>query len=132
MPDVHFFPGLAGHSRSRHHPARRFGGDRPLARRAPVRLRPRARLANLRFFATGDDFPRAYRGLAPNGDEWASLDVWTKKDGIVRHFWGASESGGTADPGQDPHLAPDPTPLWNILDLTPEGRGTDWYPSLEY
>lgn len=88
---------------------------------------------NLRFYATvGDDFPRAYRGLAPNGDEWASLDVWVKRDGVVRHFWGASEAGGTADPGQDPHLAPDPTPLWNILDLTPGGRGKDWYPSLEY
>lgn len=88
---------------------------------------------NLQFFATvGDDFPRDYRGLAPNGDEWASFDVWVKKDGAVRHFWGASESGGTADPGQDPRLAPDPTPLWNILDLTPAGRGKDWYPSLEY
>jgi predicted dithiol-disulfide oxidoreductase (DUF899 family) len=88
---------------------------------------------NLRFFATvGDDFPRDYRGLALNGDEWASLDVWVKRDGVVHHFWGASESAGTADPGQDPHLAPDPTPLWNVLDLTPGGRGTDWYPSLDY
>ena len=25
---------------------------------------------------------------------------------------------------------PDPTPLWNILDLTSGGRGTDWYPKL--
>ena len=23
-------------------------------------------------------------------------------------------------------------PLWNLLDFTPEGRGTDWYPSLTY
>ena len=37
-----------------------------------------------------------------------------------------------ADPGQDPHGAPDPNSLWNLLDLTPEGRGTDWYPSLRY
>jgi predicted dithiol-disulfide oxidoreductase (DUF899 family) len=37
-----------------------------------------------------------------------------------------------ADPGFDPHAAPDPTPLWNILDWTPEGRGTDWYPKLDY
>jgi predicted dithiol-disulfide oxidoreductase (DUF899 family) len=87
---------------------------------------------NLRFYVASDDFARDYRGLAPNGDEWASFDVWTKKDGIVRHFWGASESSGTADPGQDAHLAPDPTPLWNLLDLTPGGRGTDWYPSLAY
>jgi len=87
---------------------------------------------NLRFYATvGDDFARDYRGLAPNSDEWPTLDVWVKRDGKVYHFW-ASELGGTADPGQDARGAPDPTPLWNILDLTPAGRGTDWYPKLAY
>jgi predicted dithiol-disulfide oxidoreductase (DUF899 family) len=40
--------------------------------------------------------------------------------------------GGTADPGQDPRGAPDPTPLWKLLDLTPGGRDTDWYPKLAY
>jgi predicted dithiol-disulfide oxidoreductase (DUF899 family) len=88
---------------------------------------------NLKFYATvGDDFARDYRGLAPNGDEWAALDVWVKRDGKVRHFWGSEMDGGTPDPGQDPRGAPDPTPLWNILDLTPGGRGADWYPKLEY
>jgi predicted dithiol-disulfide oxidoreductase (DUF899 family) len=87
---------------------------------------------NLKFYATvGDDFARDYRGLAPDGSEWPALDVWVKKDGRVHHFWGA-EMGGTQDPGQDPRLAPDPTPLWNILDLTPAGRPGDWYPELEY
>jgi hypothetical protein len=23
-------------------------------------------------------------------------------------------------------------PLWNVLDTTSEGRGTDWYPKLQY
>jgi len=23
-------------------------------------------------------------------------------------------------------------PLWTLLDLTPGGRGSDWYPKLEY
>lgn len=87
---------------------------------------------NLKFFAAvGDDFARDYRGLAPDGSEWPALDVWVKHEGKVRHFWGA-ELGGTADPGQDARGAPDPTPLWNILDLTPAGRGTDWYPKLDY
>ena len=87
---------------------------------------------NLRFVATTtDDFPRDYRGLAPDGGEWPALDVWIKRDGRVHHFWGG-EFAGTADPGQDPRGAPDPMPLWNILDLTPGGRGTDWYPKLEY
>ena len=87
---------------------------------------------NLTFYqCVGDDFPNDYRGLAPDGSEWPALDVWKKVDSKVHHFW-AGESGKTADPGEDPHGAPDPQPLWNILDLTPEGRGTEWYPKLEY
>lgn len=87
---------------------------------------------NLRFYqCVGDDFARDYRGLSPDGDEWPALDVWIKRDAAVRHFW-AGELGGTEDPGQDPRGAPDPTPLWNILDLTPAGRGVDWYPKLSY
>jgi predicted dithiol-disulfide oxidoreductase (DUF899 family) len=38
----------------------------------------------------------------------------------------------TADPGQDPRGAPDRSPLWRVLDCTPEGRGADWYPKLDY
>jgi predicted dithiol-disulfide oxidoreductase (DUF899 family) len=87
---------------------------------------------NLKFFQTvSDDFARDYRGLAPDGSEWPALDVWVKREGRVRHFW-AAEMGGTADPGQDPRGAPEIAPLWNILDLTPQGRGSDWYPKLEY
>jgi predicted dithiol-disulfide oxidoreductase (DUF899 family) len=86
---------------------------------------------HLRFHETvGDDFARDYRGLAPDGSEWPALDVWVRRDGVVRHFWGA-EMGPTADPGQDPRGAPDIAPLWTLLDLTPGGRGTDWYPKLD-
>jgi predicted dithiol-disulfide oxidoreductase (DUF899 family) len=87
---------------------------------------------NLKFYATsGDEFARDYRGLAPDGSEWPALDVWVKDGAKVRHVWGA-EMGGTEDPGQDARGAPDPTPLWNILDLTPAGRGSGWYPALAY
>ena len=87
---------------------------------------------NLKFYqCIGDEFPTDYRGLAPDGSEWPSLDVWKKDGSKVHHFW-AAEAGETADPGEDAHGAPDPTPLWTILDLTPAGRGTDWYPELEY
>jgi predicted dithiol-disulfide oxidoreductase (DUF899 family) len=37
----------------------------------------------------------------------------------------------TAAPGQDPRGAIDASLLWSLLDLTPGGRGTDWYPKLE-
>ena len=88
---------------------------------------------NLAFYATmNDDFARDYRGLAADGSEWPVLAVFTKREGDVRLFWCDELDGATADPGQDPRGAPDPTPLWNILDLTPGGRGIDWYPKLDY
>jgi predicted dithiol-disulfide oxidoreductase (DUF899 family) len=88
---------------------------------------------NLRFFATvGDDFPRDYRGFDDKGNEIPALDVWVRRGGKVHHFWGGGEMGPTADPGQDARGAPDLSPLWLLLDLTPEGRGADWYPKLGY
>jgi predicted dithiol-disulfide oxidoreductase (DUF899 family) len=56
--------------------------------------------------------------------------VFSRHDGIVRHFYTGEMSGATADRGQDPRGGPDLDPLWLMLDLTPGGRGTDWYPKL--
>ena len=87
----------------------------------------------LKFYqAVGDDFPRDYRGLAPDGSEWPSLLVFVKREGRVRLFWGGEMDGNTMDPGQDPRGAPDIGTLWTILDLTPAGRDPDWYPKLDY
>jgi predicted dithiol-disulfide oxidoreductase (DUF899 family) len=88
---------------------------------------------NLKFYQTvGDSFARDYRALQDDGSEWAMVTVWTREADKVRMFWAAEGGPETADTGFDPHLAPDPTPLWNVLDMTPGGRGTDWYPKLEY
>ena len=87
---------------------------------------------NLTFYqCVGDDFPRDYRGLDDKGNEDPILAVWVRRGDKVHLSW-AAEGRGTQDPGQDPHLAPELTTLWNVLDLTPGGRGTDWYPKLEY
>lgn len=61
-----------------------------------------------------------------------AYNVFTRRDGAIRHFWSGEMGMGTADPGQDPRGAPDLMPLWTILDTTPEGHGTDWYPRLDY
>jgi predicted dithiol-disulfide oxidoreductase (DUF899 family) len=79
---------------------------------------------------TDGDYTRAYVS-AEDGDVPA-FNVFTRRDGTIRHFWGGEMSAKTADPGQDPRGAPDLMPLWTILDSTPEGRGVDWYPQLEY
>jgi len=76
------------------------------------------------------DYTRDYVS-AEDGDV-PGYAVFTRKGGTIRHFWSAEMSFEMADPGQDPRGAPDLDPLWTILDTTPEGRGTDWYPKLSY
>jgi predicted dithiol-disulfide oxidoreductase (DUF899 family) len=88
---------------------------------------------NLKLYSDASgDYSRDYHALTPDGGDDAAYNVFTRRDGAIRHFWGGEMSGETADPGQDPRGAPDLMPIWTILDSTPEGRGTDWYPKLEY
>jgi predicted dithiol-disulfide oxidoreductase (DUF899 family) len=68
----------------------------------------------------------------PEDADVPGFSVFSRGDGIIRHFYSGEMSGAMADPGQDPRGGPDLDPLWLILDLTPEGRGTDWYPKLDY
>ena len=77
-------------------------------------------------------YSRDYYGVLPDGSEIPAFNVFTRRDGIPRHFWSGEMTAATADPGQDPRGAPDLGPLWSILDSTPDGRGTDWYPKLHY
>jgi predicted dithiol-disulfide oxidoreductase (DUF899 family) len=78
------------------------------------------------------NYAKDYFGLTPGGDEMPAVNVFTRRDGTIRHFWTGEMSGSTADPGQDPRGAPDAAALWTVLDMTPEGRGGDWYPKLSY
>jgi predicted dithiol-disulfide oxidoreductase (DUF899 family) len=88
---------------------------------------------NLKLYSdvTGE-YSRDYHGISPDGGDDAAYNVFTRRNGGVYHFWGGEMGGETADPGQDPRGAPDLMPIWTILDTVPEGRGADWYPSLEY
>jgi predicted dithiol-disulfide oxidoreductase (DUF899 family) len=81
---------------------------------------------------TSGEFSRDYHALTPEGGDDPGFNVFTRRDGTIRHFWSGEMGFATADPGQDPRGAPDLMPIWTILDSTPEGRGTDWYPKLEY
>jgi predicted dithiol-disulfide oxidoreductase (DUF899 family) len=78
------------------------------------------------------NYSRDYHAVAPDDSDIPEINVFTRRDGIIRLFWAGEMGFDTADPGQDPRGAPDPMPIWTVLDMTPEGRGTDWYPKLEY
>jgi predicted dithiol-disulfide oxidoreductase (DUF899 family) len=86
---------------------------------------------NLQFISDGSgEYTRTY--VSPEDADVPGFSVFSRRDGIIRHFYSAEMSGTMADPGQDPRGAPDLDPLWLMLDLTPEGRGAEWYPKLDY
>lgn len=80
----------------------------------------------------GDDYTKDFRLLNADGSENPALAVFKRSGDGIRLFWKSEMTREMADPGQDPRDAPDIASLWSILDLTPGGRGSDWYPSLEY
>jgi predicted dithiol-disulfide oxidoreductase (DUF899 family) len=77
-------------------------------------------------------YSRDYHAIGKEGDDEPAFNVFSRRDGRIRHFWSGEMGAVTADPGQDPRGAPDLMPIWTILDSTPEGRANDWYPKLEY
>jgi predicted dithiol-disulfide oxidoreductase (DUF899 family) len=85
----------------------------------------------LKVYSDGEGtFTRDY--VSAEDADVPGYTVFTRKDGVIRHFWSGEMNGEMADPGQDPRGAPDLDPLWLLLDTTPEGRGTTWYPKLDY
>jgi predicted dithiol-disulfide oxidoreductase (DUF899 family) len=87
--------------------------------------------ANLPFISDwSGEYTRTY--VNPDDADVPGFSVFSRRDGSTRHFYSCEMSGAMADPGQDPRGGPDLDLLWLMLDLTPEGRGADWYPKLDY
>jgi predicted dithiol-disulfide oxidoreductase (DUF899 family) len=99
----------------------------------PATLRAHARARgwhNLRLLSAGDNtFKYDFRSEDAEGRQDSALSVFTRDAaGVVRHFY-------TTHPWLDADLNERGIdllqPVYNMLDLTPQGRG-DWYASLEY
>lgn len=103
--------------------------------RSPIERLKAAKAARgwtqLKVYADTDGaFTRDY--VSADDADMPGYTVFTRRDGKIRHFYSGEMSGAMADPGQDPRGAPDLDPLWTLLDTTPEGRGANWYPKLQY
>ena len=86
---------------------------------------------HLDFLQTlGDDYANDLGLIGADGSEYPALVVFQRDDNTVRLFWASEMTKEMADP--DPRDAPDIASLWSILDLTPGGRGTQWYPKQSY
>ena len=79
--------------------------------------------------SAGNTYNRDYHGENPGGSQMPILNVFRRDGELIRHFWGEELLYAPCDPGQDSRHNDFIDPLWNLFDFTPEGRGTDWYPS---
>jgi predicted dithiol-disulfide oxidoreductase (DUF899 family) len=99
----------------------------------PSTLRAHARTRGwdkLRLLSAGDSTFKYDLGSEDReGNQDSTISVFTRdSDGTLRHFYSVH-----------PRLAEDIkergidewNPIWNVLDLTPQGRGS-WYASLDY
>jgi predicted dithiol-disulfide oxidoreductase (DUF899 family) len=86
--------------------------------------------SNLRLLSSaGNSYNADYFGEAADGSQSPMLNVFVRRRGAIRHFYGTELLFAKADPGQNNRHVDMIWPLWNLLDFTPEGRGKDWYPA---
>ena len=82
--------------------------------------------------SAGNTYNRDYFGEDAEGWQMPMLNVFHREGETIRHFWGAELTYSPPDPGQDHRSVGTLEPLWNLFDLTREGRPMDWDEQLSY
>jgi predicted dithiol-disulfide oxidoreductase (DUF899 family) len=77
-------------------------------------------------------FNRDYHAETAEGLQRPMLNVFHRDQRTIRHFWASELLHAPTDGAQDPRHVGTIEPLWNLFDLTPEGRPTDWYEQFSY
>ena len=72
--------------------------------------------------SAGNTYNRDYLAETPEGAQRPMFNVFHRDGKTIRHFWGSELFYAPWDPGQDPRHVGTLEPLWNLFDLTPEGR----------
>ena len=75
---------------------------------------------------------RDYHGETAEGFPRPMLNVFHRDGDTIRHFWGSELLYAPTDADQEPRHVGTLEPLWNLFDLTLEGRPSDWYEQLSY
>jgi predicted dithiol-disulfide oxidoreductase (DUF899 family) len=87
----------------------------------------------LQFLSSADNsFKRDYYGETAEGDQRPILNVFHRDGDVIRHFWSSELLYASPEPGQDPRHVGTLEPVWNLFDLIPEGRPSDWDEQLSY
>jgi predicted dithiol-disulfide oxidoreductase (DUF899 family) len=89
--------------------------------------------SGIRFLSSANNnFNRDYFTEDEKGNQQPILNVFVRKNGAIHHFYATELAFAPAEKGQHPRHVDMIWPLWNALDYTPEGRGADWHPKLNY
>lgn len=87
----------------------------------------------LRLLSSGANaFNADYFAETPDGVQRPMLTVFHRDGDGIRHFWSSELLYAPSDPGQEPRHVGTLEPLWNLFDLTPEGRPDDWVERFSY
>jgi predicted dithiol-disulfide oxidoreductase (DUF899 family) len=76
-------------------------------------------------------YNRDYLAETAEGHQRPMLNVFHREGEVIRHFWGSELLYAPTEPGEDPRHVGTLEPLWNLFDLTPEGR-PNWDEQLSY
>jgi predicted dithiol-disulfide oxidoreductase (DUF899 family) len=80
-----------------------------------------------------NNYNRDYHAETPEGEQSPVLNVFTRDGDGIRHRWATELMFAPRDEGEEPRHVDSIWPIWNVLDLTPGGRGSDPdFPSMQY
>jgi predicted dithiol-disulfide oxidoreductase (DUF899 family) len=82
--------------------------------------------------SSANTYNRDYLAETGDGAQTPMLNVFHRDGDTIRHFWGSELFYAPTDPGQDPRHVGTLEPVWNLLDLTREGRPLKWDEQLSY
>ena len=82
--------------------------------------------------SAGNTYNRDYHGETADGVQRPMLNVFHRDPDAIRHFWGSELLYARTDGDQDPRHVGTLEPLWNLFDLTREGRPNNWWEQLSY
>jgi predicted dithiol-disulfide oxidoreductase (DUF899 family) len=82
--------------------------------------------------SAANTYNRDYLAETPEGAQRPMLNVFHRDGATIRHFWGSELFYAPTEPGQDPRHVGTLEPLWNMFDITREGRPADFCEQLSY
>jgi predicted dithiol-disulfide oxidoreductase (DUF899 family) len=82
--------------------------------------------------SAGNTYNADYLAQTSDGAQMPMLTVFRRDGDVIRHFWSSELLYAPSDPGEEPRHVGTLEPLWNLLDLTPEGRPADWHEQFGY